>query len=183
MLAIKLSSINFFICFLFIWLIDSLLNYVLAKRMRAKKEIAYFIPLLSYYRFGILMNLHPLLVSVGLLMSIIASLWGSLILSVQYSISATLLAIIVNTIIITRVAQILEKSKWHYICSSIVSGLIGVCLQPIILLVLYEYYSYLLIFVLLLLHTIIVQIPKIMLIITTNTLNKENGSTTNSNAS
>lgn len=181
MLTINLSSIIYFICFLFIWIIDSLLNYILAKRIRAKREFAYFIPLLSYYRFGMLTNLHPLVVGVGLLVSITASLWGSLVLSLQYSISATLLAIIVNTIIITRIAQIFEKTKWHYTCSSIIFGLIGICLQPIILLVLYEYYSYLLIFVLLLLHTIIVQIPKIMLIMTTNTLNKEIGSDTNSN--
>lgn len=147
MLTINLSSINSFICFLLIWLIDSFLNYRLAKRMGEKEKTSYFIPMLSYYRFGGLTRTNAIVVVIGLGASVVASLWWSSILPLQYIIIASLLAIIVNTVIIIRAAKLLAKPQWHYLCSSILFGLIGIILQPLILIFLSYNYSSLLVFI------------------------------------
>lgn len=173
MLTINLSSISSFICFLLIWLIDSFLNYRLAKRMGEKEKTSYFIPMLSYYRFGVLTRTNSIVVVMGLGAAVVASVWWSSILPLQYIIIASLLAIIVNTVIIIRAAKLLAKSKWQYLCSNIVFGLVGIILQPIILIFLSYNYSSLLVFIFPLLHSVILQVPKIMLLMTTRNRSKE----------
>jgi len=167
MITINSTVLHFYTCVFVIWLIDSFLNSILAQRLGDGRKRIYFIPLLSYYRFGVLTGTHCAIVFTGLVTSVVATLWFGRDIPFNFTIISTLLSIIVNAIIISRIANRLMKSKLIYACSSIVFGVIGICVEPIIIMMVLKFYSYSLIFLLLLLQAIFVQVPKIMLIMTT----------------
>lgn len=135
--------------------------------MGAGRERVYFIPLLSYYRFGVLTGTSCAIVFTGLVASVVATLWFGGDIPFDSTIASALLSIIVNAIVIGRAANRLMKSKWMYVFSCIVFGVIGICIGPIIIMTILKSYSYSLIFLLLSLQAICVQVPKIMLIMTT----------------
>jgi len=179
MIAINLSSINIYACFLFIWILDSSLNSILAKRMGDDKKHIYFIPFYSYYRFGVLNAIPSALVIIGLATSVVATLWFDTQISLKYTIALTTVSILANATIISRSAINLGKSKWRYACINIICGLIGFYLEPLILMIIIKYYTYSLIFLLLLMQALVIQLPKIMLIIASSKHKKISRNTSN----
>lgn len=176
MITVSLTVLHFYTCVFVIWLIDSFLNSKLAKRIGDEKRLIYFIPIISYYRFGVLTGVHCAIVGIGVVTTVVATLWFGTAIPLGITIISTLLSIIVNSIIISFAANRLMKSKWIYACSSIVFGIIGICAEPIIIMTILKSSSYAMIFLLLSLQAILVQVPKIMLIMTTiKTSSVQNG--------
>jgi len=175
MITISSSSINFYTCVLVIWLLDSFLNSILAKRMGDDKKNIYFIPFYSYYRFGVLNAIPSVLVIIGLVTSVISTLWLDSKMPLKYTLIFAATSILVNTIIISRSAITLAKSKWRYACISIICGLIGICLEPLILMIIINNYTYSLIFLLLLMQALVTQLTKIILIMTSSKYKESSG--------
>jgi hypothetical protein len=171
MINLNLISIAFGACFLAMWLMDACLNSVLAKRIGDPKS-HYYIPFYSYFRFGVLTGIHPIVVFIGLATSILATEWYDISLAPQYVILITLISIVINAAIIELAAVSLKKSKWRYASGTVFCGLISVCSYlPILLLAQYTG-SHFVFVCLLLIQAVFLQLPKIILSITSSNLKR-----------
>lgn len=171
MIDLSITSLIINVLFFFIWLIDSSLNSLLAKRLWGTKGYSYMIPFYSYYRFGVQTGNHPIMILIGMVATIITTKWFDLSLSPQYIILITLVSAAINAAIISRAAFSFAKSKWRYAIGSVICGLISICLYlPMLLLAQHTVVRDLWIF-LLFIPPLCLQLPKIILCITSS---KEN---------
>ncbi|MBP2643709.1 MAG: hypothetical protein H6Q67_1596 [Firmicutes bacterium] len=162
MIDISTSSLVYFAWSIFIWLLDSLLNFVLAKKMGdTANPLIYFIPFYGYYHFGVFIGIHPIVIIPALISGVAAPL---LILN-PIGDFITLIAKLGNAIVVYFTAKRLKKAQWLYSVISFCLGLVSIPLQLLIVLVGFNADSYLLIFILLLLLSTVGQIPKIVLAI------------------
>lgn len=169
MIDISLSTIYFYSWALVVWLVDSFLNWKLAKKMGDENRGTYFVPLFSYYRFGVYTGMNRAIVLTGLVTSIVAAFWFSWDISFEIVIISKIVSIIINAVIISRAAEILMKSKTAYVCISIILGLIWLCAEISTAFLVENYETDSMILFLLLLQVIFVQTSKVLLI--ANTLN------------
>jgi hypothetical protein len=167
MIEINITSLSILSGSIFIWLLNSFLNSILAKRIGDSKKIAFFIPFYGYYRFGTLIGLHPIWVIIALALSGSAPLLFLVFLPIKYIV--VLAAILADAIIIGFSAFNLAKSKWGYMGASLLCGLTSeILLGPLtarFLLSSHLPISYF--FYILPLLSTFVQIPKIVLVLVT----------------
>lgn len=174
MIEINITSLSILSGLIFIWLLNSFLNSILARRIGDSKKIAYFIPLYGYYRFGTLIGMHPIWVIIALVLSGSAPLLFLVFLPIKYIV--VFAAILADAIIIGFSAFNLAKSKWTYTGASLLCGLISeILLGPLIarlflsfqLSITYWFY------ILPLLSTF-AQLPKVVLVLATARAKKVN---------
>ncbi|SFM36550.1 hypothetical protein [Pelosinus propionicus] len=174
MIEINLTSLSVLLSSIYIWFLNSFLNLILAKRIGDSKKLAFFIPFYGYFRFGTLIGIHPIWIIIALASSGAAPFlfWSFL----PYKHIIVLAAILADAIIVGLSAFKLSKSKWGYIGASLLLGLTSeILLAPFIasLLVSSQLPSSFFHYILPLLSTF-VQIPKIVLVLSTSKPKKVN---------
>jgi uncharacterized protein with PQ loop repeat len=163
MIDINLTTLTILSRSLFLWLLDSYLNSILAMRMGDGQKRAYFIPLYGYYRFGVLTGLPAVWVILALVGSVLAPLW--IYIDATFSYVNLLLSIVGNASIIGLAANKLDKSKVVYGGGVIICGLVGQFLDLFTMLIAYQSLSTASLFYLLPLVSVFVQLPKIILVL------------------
>ena len=163
MIDINLSTLTILTRSLFLWLLDSYLNSILAIKMGDGKKASYFIPFYGYYRFGVLTGLHATWVVLALIGSVLAPLW--FYINAPFSYLNIVLSTVGNAAIIGLAANKLGKSKMFYVGGVIICGLVGQYLDLFTMIISSRNLSTASLFYLLPLVSIFIQLPKIILTI------------------